>query len=346
MKKSVHFLLMLSALIFSHSYAGAAVIGPLEEIKRALDQQVSLAFCAKENRQQSAYCQNTIESLKNWNLDPVKEVLEGTLDLVHAAVVQDEDRLKEIAELSRQQPKGQYHYNQILSYGQLKLKDISKHMRSTVVIVPDLKMYLQNADLTELRYVELLKEKLLNLKAHVEMAVGMFVADEAYDKTRTILEHARKGSVIHEVAAGNDRVAGMLPFFCEDDSKRGAMLPCSDYIIRVRFHVPLLRKIIGVGRQDPVQIVVQKTFTEDKPVIQMFSGMLSGMSVDVEKRTISVNYYDVSRCGVNGHARTGILGRVFCDDKIYMQRVIEPRQNIEDALFNLIGETDQSLKLH
>lgn len=342
MKKA--FCSLLGAIVFVGplSFADAAVIGPLEEVKKALDHQKTLEYCG--DRYTEFHCQDAVESLKAWDLDSVKEVLEINMNLVQVAIVKDEERLKEIQEIISQHPRSQHHYSQILAYGKLRIKDVTKHFQELTGLVPDLQLFLQTADLGKHMYVDLLKEKLLVIQANMKMALGNHNYEETYAKTNKILEQARQGSVVYQVPASTDKVAGMLPFFCEEESKRSSMLPCSANTLDVRFDVSLLKKILGVGKEDPVQLIIQKAATEGMPVLEMFSSILSGMDVNAAKKTISVHYYEYSICGLNGHS--AMLGKAFCNQTIYMKKQIESRKVIEEALFNLIGETDQSLKLY
>ena len=236
-----------------------------------------------------------------------------------------------------EKPKAGFHYQQIISFGQLQIASATKQMQSFLATVPDLKMFLRTTDLTDIRYLNLLTNKLSVLSAQIHMALGEKVIENSHHTVNLILERARQGSVVYQIPASTEKVNGMLPFFCEDPKKRGLMLACPSGTLDIRFNVGLIKKVLGSVHDKMVQINIEKAWTDDWPVLEHLTSLLvSGMEVHPETKVITIRYHEVQRC------RTSSL----CAKQVRVEKQIESRKSIEAALFSLIDEKDESLKLY
>lgn len=316
--------------------SSAATLNPLEDLKQAHVQQAALGSCALSIEQ--TQCLEAVEFFRSWDVEKFSEHIEQIQTLVKQAIAKDEAKLHQLEEMISISKAG-HHYQQIVAYGKLKLQTVQKHMYMISGIIPDVKMFVKTANLADSKYSAILKEKLIKLESHIRLSLDSNANVPDQQKTQAIIRNAEKGSLIEYVPASNEKTSGMLPFYCDDRIRF-----CEDELV-VRFDVGILKKILGDGPNPGMVVIdIRKLGITDFPVVQVFSSMFNGMTVDEKLKFISVSYYDSRRCGEDG--MIWILSDSLCDKKVITKRMIEPRENIEAALFHLIGETDESLKLY
>ena len=310
----------------------------LDTVFKAKVQMVQLESCVKNpNDEKCLEAQAFFKELNQGSfLVQAQAILDRSLDLVHSAVVQDQVKLQKIHDIIDQKPKAQYHYQQISAHVKQQIDAASYEMRRFLSVVIELRMLLTRSNLDNANDQIVLREKLETLEHRLELSLGI--------KQSLLFTRARAGSVVYQIPASTRHVSGMLPFFCEDPKKSGTLLYCEAGTLDVRFDLDLLAKIFDVREGAFSQLVITKAWSENIPVLELLSGYFSGIKTDAKKRTIKVQYYEEHVCGENGQLFSAVLPD--CDKPIVTKKHIEKRKNIEAALFELIGEKNESLKLY
>ena len=324
----------------------------------------SVNQCLEVTKAARVFQQNRIEAFQSG-----KVYIDQALELVQNSAAADESRLQQLQDIIGQHPKADYHYKQIIAYGQQQIEAAKKQMRPFISTVADmirandnilkflgalegktaLQIQEQLSEKQALNDMAVFKEKITLFERLLWMAVGLS-SSEGDDKIITsILEHARQGSVVYQIPASAEKVTGMLPFFCEDEKRMNAMLFCEKKEVpAVRFNIDLLKKILD-EKNGLAQIVVEKVWTEKVPLVELLSGFFSKMQTDPKLRTIRVEYYETHVCPSKNNPSNldvDMLGTIVCKEKTITRKHMASRKVIEAALFDLVGEKDESLKLY